>query len=73
MFFFLSPKMLLHEEVITIGASLIHYGADQIVSGKCSIGAFVGLIDPSASKYFCKIRIQEWEKKFIGYGTRCDS
>ena len=59
LFFFFSPEMLFDEELIIIGASLIQ------VSGKPSISAVVGWIDPGCSNYCCEIRLQTSGKKFI--------
>ncbi|XP_046635455.1 protein argonaute-2-like isoform X1 [Daphnia pulicaria] len=59
------PKMLLNEQVIIMGADVTHPGADQQDSGKPSIAAVVGSVDPRASQYCCEIRIQKSKQEYI--------
>ena len=60
-----SPKVLLQEQVIIMGADVTHPGADQQDSGKPSIAAVVGSVDPRASQYCCEIRIQKSKQEYI--------
>ena len=48
-----------------MGADVTHPGADQQDSGKPSIAAVVGSVDPRASQYCCEIRIQKSKKEYI--------
>lgn len=57
--------MLLNEQVIIMGADVTHPGADQQDSGKSSIAAVVGSVDPRASQYCCEIRIQKSKQEYI--------
>ena len=59
------PKMLLEEQVIIMGADVTHPGADQQFSGKPSIAAVVGSMDPSAFRYSTEIRIQKSKQEYI--------
>ena len=62
---FYSPKVLLEEQVIIMGADVTHPGADQQNSEKPSIAAVVGSVDPRASQYCCEIRIQKSKQEYI--------
>ncbi len=55
--------MLKEEQVIIMGADVTH--PDQQDSGKPSIGAVVGSIDPRAYQYCCEIRIQKSKQEYI--------
>jgi len=57
--------VLLNEQVIIMGADVTHPGADQQDSGKPSIAAVTGSLDPLASKYACEIRIQKSKQEHI--------
>ena len=46
---------MLKEQVIIMGADVTHPGADQQDSGKPSIAAVVGSIDPRGSQYVWSI------------------
>uniref|UniRef100_A0A0P5QUR0 Argonaute-2 n=1 Tax=Daphnia magna TaxID=35525 RepID=A0A0P5QUR0_9CRUS len=59
------PKVLLEQQVIIMGADVTHPGADQQDSGKPSIAAVVGSVDPRASQYCCEIRIQKSKQEYI--------
>lgn len=48
-----------------MGADVTHPGTDQQNSGKASIAAVVGSIDPRASQYCAEIRIQASKQEWI--------
>lgn len=48
-----------------MGADVTHPGVDQQDSGKPSIAAVVGSVDPRASQYCCEIRIQKSKQEII--------
>ena len=56
---------MLKEQVIIMGADVTHPGADQQDSGKPSIAAVVGSIDPRGSQYCCEIRVQKSKQEYI--------
>ena len=56
---------MLSEQVIIMGADVTHPGADQQNSGKPSIAAVVGSVDPRGSQYCCEIRVQKSKQEYI--------
>lgn len=48
-----------------MGADVTHPGADQQDSGKPSIAAVVGSVDPRAFRYCAEIRVQKSKQEYI--------
>ena len=60
-----SPRVLLEEQVCFMGADVTHPGADQQNSGKPSIAAVVGSMDPRAFRFCSEIRAQASKQEYI--------
>ena len=56
---------MVKEQVIIMGADVTNPGADQQDSGKPSIAAVVGSVDPRGSQYVCEIRVQKSKQEYI--------
>lgn len=59
------PPILLKEQVMIMGADVTHPGPEQGDSGKPSIAAVVGSVDPRAFRYATEIRIQKSRQEYI--------